>query len=121
MISLFGISSGNVVVHPFSEPSFESVHNVNAFVNIPINKALAERGKEIFHKSACLNCHRVGSSGKSRVGPDLEGIGKKHPDPKWLMDFLKDPESKGVTRMPSYAHLHEDDRIALVEYLRSLR
>ncbi|HWP31732.1 MAG TPA: cytochrome b N-terminal domain-containing protein [Fimbriimonadales bacterium] len=118
---LFGISYGNVVVPPFEEPSFEDKHDASKFVNIPINKALAERGSEIFRNSACLSCHRVGSLGKSRVGPDLNGVGRKHPDPRWLMDFLKDPKSKGVTRMPSFGHLPEEDRIALVEYLRSLK
>lgn len=121
MMFLFGISYGNIVVLPFEEPSFESERNEQTFVKIPINKALVKRGREVFRNSACLNCHRVGSLGKSRVGPDLDGVGKKHPDPRWLMDFLKDPKSKGVTRMPSFAHLSEEDRIALVEYLRSLQ
>ncbi len=42
-------------------------------------KGNAERGKELFFKSAglqCANCHRVGKTG-STLGPDLSEIGKK--------------------------------------------
>ena len=62
-------------------------------------KGNAGRGKELFFKSAglqCINCHRVGGTG-SKLGPDLSDIGKKYTRAQILESILEpskfiDPE-----------------------------
>jgi putative heme-binding domain-containing protein len=63
-------------------------------------KGDAGRGRDLFFKSAglqCVNCHRVGGDGKT-LGPDLSTIGKKYGRAQILENIL-DP-SKNVD--PAY-------------------
>jgi putative heme-binding domain-containing protein len=63
-------------------------------------KGDAGRGRELFFKSAglqCMNCHRVGGEGKT-LGPDLSAIGKKYGRAQILENIL-DP-SKSID--PAY-------------------
>jgi uncharacterized repeat protein (TIGR03806 family) len=58
-------------------------------------KGNAERGKELFFKSAglqCVNCHRVGATG-SKLGPDLSEIGKKYTRAQILESILEPSKS----------------------------
>jgi putative heme-binding domain-containing protein len=58
-------------------------------------KGNAERGKELFFKSAglqCVNCHRVGETG-SKLGPDLSDIGKKYTRAQILESILEPSKS----------------------------
>jgi len=51
----------------------------------------AERGKQLFHKTAgvqCRNCHKIAGDG-TEVGPDLSQIGKKHDRAKLLENILE--------------------------------
>jgi putative heme-binding domain-containing protein len=53
------------------------------------------RGKELFFKSAglqCVNCHRVSGSG-STLGPDLTLIGKKYSRAQLLESILEPSKS----------------------------
>lgn len=84
-----------------------------------INSLMAAKGSQLFDRENCLNCHRLGERGKSDVGPNLAGVGRRHADPQWYMDLLKDPASKGKTTMPAFDDLQEADRRALAEFLRS--
>ena len=55
----------------------------------------AERGKEIFFKSAglqCSNCHRIAGVG-STLGPDLSEIGKKYSRAQILESILEPSKS----------------------------
>ncbi|MCI0458906.1 MAG: c-type cytochrome [Gemmataceae bacterium] len=54
-------------------------------------KGEARRGRELFFKSAglqCANCHRVNGEGRS-LGPDLDGIGMKYTRAQILESILK--------------------------------
>src|SRR5207244_3650635 len=64
-------------------------------------KGDATRGKELFFKSAglqCVNCHRIGDTG-STLGPDLTLIGKKYSRGQ-LLESIVEP-SKSIE--PKYA------------------
>lgn len=53
-------------------------------------KGEAARGRELFLKSAglqCRNCHRIAQQGRS-VGPDLDGIGKRYSSAELLASVL---------------------------------
>jgi putative heme-binding domain-containing protein len=55
----------------------------------------AERGKELFFKSAglqCINCHRVQGTG-STLGPDLSQIAKKYTKAQLLESILEPSKS----------------------------
>jgi len=72
-----------------------------------INDPEAAKGKLAF-ESKCVLCHSMG--GGKKVGPDLQGVTKRHPDAwltRWLLDTEKmqksDPEAKDLVakyRMP---------------------
>jgi putative heme-binding domain-containing protein len=58
-------------------------------------KGSAARGKELFYKSAalqCTNCHRVAGSG-STLGPDLSQIGQKYTRAQILESILEPSKS----------------------------
>src|SRR5262249_10849845 len=58
-------------------------------------KGDAARGKELFFKSAglqCVNCHRIGGIG-STLGPDLTTIGKKYSRGQILESILEPSKS----------------------------
>jgi putative heme-binding domain-containing protein len=58
-------------------------------------KGSAERGRELFFKSAglqCVNCHRVGGTGAT-LGPDLSQIGKKATRGQILESLLEPSKS----------------------------
>jgi putative heme-binding domain-containing protein len=69
-------------------------------------KGDARRGRELFFKSAglqCANCHRVGGEGRS-LGPDLDGIGTKYTRAQ-ILESILDPSR---TVDPKYvAHVLE--------------
>ncbi len=55
-------------------------------------KGNAERGRELFFKSAglqCANCHRIAGTG-STLGPDLSDIGKKYTRAQ-ILESILDP------------------------------
>jgi len=87
----------------------------------PVNIPLAGKGQQLFNRENCMNCHRVGDRGKADIGPNLAGVGRRHADPHWFMDMLKDPPSKGRTTMPAFDDLQAEEYRALAEYLRSLK
>ena len=87
----------------------------------PVDAALADEGRSLFQEGACVNCHSVGDQGEATFGPNLAGVGNEHPDPAWLIEMLKDPESKGKVGMPSFDTLEDEELRALAEFLRSLK
>jgi cytochrome c oxidase cbb3-type subunit 2 len=60
--------------------------------------------------------------GSRRVGPDLTHVGARIEQADELIALLRDPTRRTPgARMPSYAHLSEDELRALAAYLLSLR
>jgi cbb3-type cytochrome oxidase cytochrome c subunit len=85
--------------------------------------AAANLGETIYKRESCRDCHQVFGNG-STSGPKLDGIGALRSD-SMLKAYLLDPspvvgDKIYRVKMPSYAHLNQDDRDALVAYLLAL-
>ena len=127
---LFGASSlglltamalaGTQAQSPFGEPVFpREPASAREFAELDVG--MAERGRAIFLREDCLDCHKVGSEGDKLVGPNLGGVGKRQSDPNWFMALVKDPPSKGRDSMPAFPRITKADLRELAEYLRSLK
>jgi hypothetical protein len=117
-LSAVCLTAGSPVQSPFAEASATPVESGDFG---PIDKDLVVKGEGVFLREECLSCHKLGDKGSSMVGPNLAGVGKRHGDPQWYMDLLKDPASKNRSTMPPFDDLSETDSRALAEYLRSLK
>lgn len=73
-------------------------------------------GETIFLALGCRGCHRLGAEGGSR-GPALDGVGTRLAEAR-LRELLirHDPQAA----MPTFNHLTETEREALLAYLRAL-
>ena len=85
--------------------------------------AAAQLGEAIYRRESCRDCHKVLAAGSSS-GPRLDGIGARR-SRAWLEAFLVDPRPEPASpayrvRMPSYAWLPAEERLALVAYLSAL-
>ena len=82
------------------------------------DKALANRGESLFESKGCNGCHGDGAKG-GPAGPSLSTSHLVHPDAKWFMNYIRDPQSvkKGST-MPAFSTLSDDELTALAEWLR---
>lgn len=94
-------------------------------------------GREVFIKMECYACHQVqgekfpSRAGEHRPGPDLTGLGERHP-PEYLAEAILNPNAviitgpgytgqDGLSIMPSYADLLTlKEWVDLVAYLTSL-
>lgn len=78
-----------------------------------------ERGKAVYDETGCATCHAVAGIG-GKIGPSLDGIGKKY-DAKKLREVLLNPKILNPnTVMPPFEG-SEEDLDALVDYLLSLK
>ena len=99
---------------------------------LPSSKSLITRGKKLFIKHKCVDCHGDTGRGNGRLAESLmdawkhavfvhditnPNYFKSGHDPKSIFRTI----STGLdgTPMGSYAHLPEEDRWALVHYVRS--
>lgn len=87
--------------------------------------------EEIYKQNNCSDCHRlwmVRNWYESVPAPSLDGIGSLKTE-DWLYEYLsaENPQAMLPSRlrtqykMPSYAHLPEEDRRMLAAYLASLK
>ena len=98
-------------------------------------KMLAEKdptttaGRLVFERTACINCHAVGSAGDRRFGPDLThlmsrdtlGSGALSNSPPGLRAWIKAPDQfKPGVLMPAM-NLSDSDLDQLVAYLTTLK
>jgi cytochrome c oxidase subunit II len=92
--------------------------------------ARERRGREVFLGSPCATCHTIrGTSAASRIGPDLTHVGSRmtlaagtlpNTTPH-LAEWLQDPQAvKPGSRMPQVP-MSDEDRAALIAYLRRLQ
>jgi copper resistance protein D len=92
----------------------------------------AERGRAVFARLECAGCHAVPDQSfapPTRPGPDLAGIGARHPGE--LVESIMNPnaqildgpgytDERGLSTMPDYSdRLTVGELSDLVEYLRS--
>jgi cytochrome c oxidase subunit 2 len=88
------------------------------------------RGHELFMQQPCVTCHAIrGTDAGARLGPDLTHVGSRMTlaagalpnTPEHLSRWIAEAQSvKPGNRMPTIS-LGDDDRRALVAYLRSLQ
>ncbi|MDF2639478.1 MAG: cytochrome c oxidase subunit [Novosphingobium lindaniclasticum] len=86
-----------------------------------------DRGAALFAREGCASCHAVADNGTRDIGPDLTGFGERltlgagilAPTPENTAAFIRDPHRfKPGARMPAYAHLSEDEALALARWLK---
>ncbi len=97
----------------------------------PAAASLAERGKQIFSRSACLGCHTIQGVSPGIIGPNLTHVGSRttiaggiFPNDSahlasWIADAPSLKPGSLMTRMKP--PLSDADIAALVAYLQSLK
>lgn len=121
-ISLTTLNYGAATQSPFAaEPSFPPPAPVYGGDAPPATPEVIQRGQALFVKHNCLACHALGERKGGTLGPNLGRVGAKYTELSFFVELLKDPESKGITTMPAFDTLPEEDLRALAEYLRSLK
>jgi len=76
----------------------------------------AELGRIVYVREKCAVCHEI-----DFTGPVLFGVSNRR-DRKYLIDHFKDPRAfVRDSKMPSFAHLPEEELNALVDYLDTLK
>lgn len=122
LLTLSIVGHGDKVQPPLAaEPSFETPLTTTESTAEEVDGNLAAAGRKLFEQNQCLSCHAVGNEAGGTAGPNLEGVGNRRPEAGWFIRLLRDPESLGISTMPSYSKLTESELRALAEYLRSLR
>ncbi|MDX1251419.1 MAG: cytochrome c [Gammaproteobacteria bacterium] len=92
---------------------------------------LKTAGSDLYHRLKCRECHALWGSRDMTANvpaPALDGMGSLK-DEKWLYAYFsaQDPQAivpsrlKKSYRMPSYAHLSEQERQTLAAYVASLK
>ena len=85
---------------------------------IAFSGACASRGREVFIREGCGNCHRFRELG-SGGAPDLSDIGSRR-GTGWIGAHVGNPAAHDPeTRMPSFPHIRGFDLRSLVAFLRS--
>ena len=72
-----------------------------------------ERGRTLFLKAAgvqCRNCHRIAGQG-TEVGPALDGVGRKYPEPHRLLDTILNPSREIDPKYRVYLALTVEGRV----------
>jgi quinol-cytochrome oxidoreductase complex cytochrome b subunit/cytochrome c551/c552 len=84
----------------------------------------AEKGRQLFQSSGCLNCHKVNGEGGS-VGPELAGPTLKGRSRQWLIEQITNsrahfPKGGHTTSMTAFTGLSRDELGEIASYLMSL-
>ncbi|HEX2137140.1 MAG TPA: c-type cytochrome [Microvirga sp.] len=93
--------------------------------------AVADRGRLLFLRGGCGNCHAVrGTEAEGQLGPDLTHVGSRRSigaaqfpnNVGTLAGWIADTQHlKGGARMPSYGSLSGEELRAVAGYLESLK
>lgn len=92
---------------------------------------VARKASDLYRRLGCRNCHSlwgVRNVMQAVPAPRLDGIGSLH-DEDWFYKYLSASNPQDILpsrlkkqyRMPSYAHLPEEQRRLLAHYLASLK
>jgi cytochrome c2 len=84
-----------------------------------LDSTLVAEGKQIFQEYACYGCHKIAGEG-GEVGPDLSGVGSRL-RPEYLAAFLRNPQAFIPGSSMKNFDLWEEEVLALVAYLISLK
>jgi cytochrome c oxidase subunit 2 len=126
-----GISHANmrfrVIVHPKGE--FEQWVKAQQAPPVESTDALAQQGKEIFAKSACVGCHTIAGVSAGQIGPSLTHFASRATfagslmttTPANLVTWIEDPaHMKPGALMPNLGMVGDQSK-ALAAYLLSLK
>jgi mono/diheme cytochrome c family protein len=79
--------------------------------------ACAGRGREVFVREGCVNCHRFKEIGGG-PGPVLSEVATRR-DSASLRDKITNPSADPASRMPAFNRISWFDLHSLVAFLRS--
>jgi len=126
-----GMSHANMrfraIVHPKGE--FEDWVKAQQAPPVDSKDALAQQGKEIFTKSACVGCHTINGVSLGQIGPDLTHFASRHTfagslmktTPENLAKWVENPgHMKPGALMPNLGLTGEQSK-AVAAYLLSLK
>ncbi|HEY2858457.1 MAG TPA: c-type cytochrome [Terracidiphilus sp.] len=82
--------------------------------------AFVARGRELFFKEGCFGCHRIQGISSGAIGPDLTEVGKER-KLDYLWGHIVDPRAYSPTSVMPQFKLSDDDKKALVIFLKSRR
>jgi mono/diheme cytochrome c family protein len=115
---------------------------IKALASLPADgHKLAERGRELFGRNSCANCHALKDGAGAMSGPALTRVGRDYLDHasgdelearRALFRHLRSPRDhpglksrrqRFTAEMPAYGEslLPDADAVALVEFLMTLR
>lgn len=108
--------SAHVHGKDFMQANCVQCHTARDFQGTP----LVRRGRELFFKTGCYGCHRIDGLSAGTLGPNLteEGAERKL---DYLWGHLVDPRAYSPTSIMPQFKLSDDDRKALVIFLKSRR
>ena len=81
---------------------------------------LVTRGRELFFKAGCFGCHRIEGLSSGKLGPDLTEVGTQR-KLDYLWGHIVNPRDYSPTSIMPQFKLSDDDRKALVIFLKSRR
>jgi len=82
-----------------------------------VSGACANRGREVFVREGCGNCHRFRDLGGGGA-PDLSDVGRRR-DAAWIGVQIANPAAHDpASRMPPYPGVRGSDLRSLVAFLR---
>jgi cbb3-type cytochrome oxidase cytochrome c subunit len=84
---------------------------------IAMSGGCASRGREVFVREGCVNCHRFRGIGGGGA-PDLSDVGSRR-DAGWISRQICNPTSHNpASRMPPFRHIRGFDLRSLIAFLR---
>jgi len=100
----------------FMQANCAQCHAGKEFVETP----MVTRGRELFFRTGCYGCHRIEGLSAGTLGPDLTEVGKER-KLDYLWGHLVDPRAYTPTSIMPQFKLSDDDKKALVIFLKSRR
>jgi len=130
VILLFAGALVVAMVQSMIKPSVQKAENELPYYT-SADASLERAGSDLYRSLQCRNCHSIWSVKsvyQSVPAPSLDGIGSLRSE-AWLYRYFsaENPQEILPTRlkekykMPSYAHLSEEERQTLAKYFASLR
>ena len=91
-------------------------HTARDFAGTP----LVSHGRDLFFKTGCYGCHRIEGISSGTLGPDLTEVGKEC-KLDYLWGHIVNPRDSTATSIMPQFKLSDDDKKALVVFLKSRR
>lgn len=124
-----GTQHAKMLLRVYAETPADFDHWVREQKMLAENNPTTTAGRLVFERTACINCHAVGSAGDRRFGPDLTHLMSRHTlgsgalsnSPPGLRAWIKAPDQfKPGVLMPAM-NLNDQDLDQLVAYLSTLK